>query len=130
MPTEQFENLLSKMPAISKAVNAFTSDMVQKEAFHALIEAFYSKAKPPKVENEKPGGETNKKTKKKAKKKVAKKKVVKKKVVKKKAKKKKKKKYEKNCKRNRASEKSSALFLFYTFGNSFSASSIFSLGYS
>ena len=39
----------------------------------------------------------------------------------------------KNCKRNRALEKSIALFLFlgpYTFGNFFSASSIFSLGYS
>ena len=71
--------------------------------------------------------------KKEAKKKVAKKKVVKKKVVKKKKtakKKKKKQKYGKICKRNRALEESSALFLFYTFGNSPSASSIFSLGYS
>ncbi|MGK2286903.1 hypothetical protein [Pedomonas sp. V897] len=40
MAKQEFDDLLSRMGAIAEAVNAFQSEIVQKEAFTALIAAF------------------------------------------------------------------------------------------
>lgn len=37
---DQFDNLLAKTSAIAKAVNAFTSEAVQQQAFRALVRSF------------------------------------------------------------------------------------------
>ena len=39
MEHERYKKLLSEMPAISKAINAFASEAVQQEAFRALVDA-------------------------------------------------------------------------------------------
>jgi hypothetical protein len=43
MAQEDLDALLSRMDAIAKAVNAFTSETVQQEAFSALVAAFEGK---------------------------------------------------------------------------------------
>jgi hypothetical protein len=40
MGLEDLSELLGQMPAIAKAVNAFTSETVQERAFHSLVDAF------------------------------------------------------------------------------------------
>jgi hypothetical protein len=41
--TEELDALLDRMPKIAEAVNSFSSEAVQQEAFHALVSAFSGK---------------------------------------------------------------------------------------
>jgi len=54
---EPYERLIAQMPEIAEAVNAFTSEQVQQQAFHALIKALGGPSASVRDEEEEPVAE-------------------------------------------------------------------------